>query len=280
MDPSFNEDPERAKTICRWLLDLEPRRTTFRAELRAERVDAELASLMSRLGFEHLEVGLQSASARELAAVGRGHHEGRFQEGVRLLHEHTLRFELQLIFGLPEQTWESYLDSIRAVLALQPPQVSLFPLHVLPGTDLWERGGDLGIEFTRFPPHFVTRHPRLGQDDLLRGRYLGRVVQLLYNLCPKSTAVLCRELRLGLLDLALGVAEALLRTAGPEADLRQQLLLRTETLQEHVLEHVAEASASTRASTEWRFRRSADAPPVRRSRRHDAHARGRSVAWG
>jgi anaerobic magnesium-protoporphyrin IX monomethyl ester cyclase len=169
MDPVFNLNAARAKEICRFIAEHNARRVSFHTEIWAEFMDDELASLMRAANFTFVEVGLQTTDVTALATVERRLKLEQFLQGLECLKRHAIAFELQLIYGLPGETPESFHKSLDFAVSLDPPKLAVFPLMVLPGTELWRKAGALGLEFEPTPPYYVRSHYSMTREDIARG---------------------------------------------------------------------------------------------------------------
>lgn len=107
---------------------------------------ASYFSAMRQIGFNRLSMGLQSTHDGELAALGRIHS---FADFTQTLEEARLAgFEnigADLMFGIPLQTTESYLASIRRLAALAPTHISAYSLTVEEDTPFGRMGDRLQI---------------------------------------------------------------------------------------------------------------------------------------
>lgn len=83
-----------------------------------------------------LEFGLQTTHEREGRAIKRVNDLARVDRAIRELHRRTINFEVSLIFGLPEQTLESFQASVDYCLRHKVPTIKAFPLMLLRGTPL------------------------------------------------------------------------------------------------------------------------------------------------
>ncbi len=166
MDPVFNLHAGRAKDICRFVAEHNPRGVPFHTEVWAEFIDDELARLMREARFTFVEVGLQTTDVTALATVERRLAMEKFLHGVECLKRHGIDFELQLIYGLPGETRESFLRSLAFARSLEPPQLAVYPLMVLPGTELRRKAGMIGLEFEPTPPYYVRRHATMSFADI------------------------------------------------------------------------------------------------------------------
>jgi len=88
-------------------------------------------------GVNRLSLGAQSAALPELALLGRNHSFDDVAEAVG--HARAAGFQnvsLDLIFGLPDQTVESWQDTMEKALALGTEHLSLYALSLEFGTPL------------------------------------------------------------------------------------------------------------------------------------------------
>lgn len=179
MDPVFNLNAERAKEICRFLAMHNTRGIPVHTEVWAEFIDDELASLMRDAHFSYIEVGLQTTDDNVLATVERRLRLQKFLDGIASLKKYSLPFEVQLIYGLPGDTRETFRKSLNFAAALDPSHLSVFRLMVLPGTELWRKAASLDLEYDSEPPYYVRSHFSMGQADIRYGREVKKALDWL-----------------------------------------------------------------------------------------------------
>jgi hypothetical protein len=190
MDPVFNLNAARAKGICDFIARNNHRKIRFHTEVWAEFIDEELARLFHEGNFKFLEVGLQTTDDAVLAAVERRLKLDRFIEGIGHLKKFKLEFELQLIYGLPGETRASFKRSLDFAASFEPPQLAVFPLMVLPGTELWRKAVALKLCFDPEPPYLIRSHPSM---DALDVKYGDKIVNALRYLGKSLTIRLLRK---------------------------------------------------------------------------------------
>lgn len=85
-----------------------------------------------------VELGLQTSNDAVAKRINRGHDFAAFCRGYRALREASgkIQISVHLIFGLPGESEEEMLQSVRDVASLSPDQVKIHLLHVLRGTPL------------------------------------------------------------------------------------------------------------------------------------------------
>ena len=99
---------------------------------------------LRRAGFNRVSLGVQSANNRELSAVGRIHTFEQVEKAVAAVRKGRIHnLSLDLIYGLPGQTMESWQESVRTIAALAPEHLSCYGLKIEEGTPLYERQDSL-----------------------------------------------------------------------------------------------------------------------------------------
>jgi radical SAM protein (TIGR01212 family) len=115
---------------------------------RADCLDSEVCEYLADLAERTVltvELGLQSSSDETAEKINRGHTYADFLDGYRRLREASDKIEIcvHIIFGLPGESREDMLKTVRDVAALAPDQVKIHLLHVLKSTEMariYERG--------------------------------------------------------------------------------------------------------------------------------------------
>lgn len=112
----------------------------FTVEVNPEDVDEELTSLLVDAGVNRVSMGVQSMDDEELKSIGRRHTALQATEAVEILRRGGVKnISLDLIYGLPGQSLQSWENSLERVLELNPKHLSAYSLSYEPGTLLWTR---------------------------------------------------------------------------------------------------------------------------------------------
>ncbi len=108
-----------------------------RADCLGEDVAEYLGELAERLPLT-VELGLQTANDEVADLINRGHSFADFVEGYNKLRAVSPKINIcvHVIFGLPEETEDMMMDTVRAVARLHPEQVKIHLLHVIEGTKM------------------------------------------------------------------------------------------------------------------------------------------------
>ena len=180
LDPTFDSDPKRALEVLELFRSKAPF-MRWKFELRAELLDKALVRRFSELDCS-LQIGLQSAKSATLAMVGRPGFDRRdFSRRIAMLGQAGVSFGLDLIYGLPGDALGDFKESLDFALGLEPNHLDIFPLALLPGTELAERAAELGIEAASAPPYIVRRTRELGPDGLAQAGRLARSCDRFYS---------------------------------------------------------------------------------------------------
>ena len=101
---------------------------------------------LRRAGFDRISLGMQSACPEELKAIDRIHTVRQVDEAVSACKKAGFKnLSLDLIYGLPGQTMDSWKQSVEHALSLIPQHLSCYGLKVEEGTPLAKRveGGEV-----------------------------------------------------------------------------------------------------------------------------------------
>jgi oxygen-independent coproporphyrinogen-3 oxidase len=108
-------------------------------------LSAEYLNKLHNLGVNRISLGMQSANQDELTLLERQH---TFDDVIRAVdwsrNAGINDLNLDLIFGLPSQTLQSWMTSLEIALSLRPDHLSLYALTLDPGTPLKQKV-DVGI---------------------------------------------------------------------------------------------------------------------------------------
>ena len=98
---------------------------------------------IGRSGYVFIEIGLQSKSDAVLARVNRGHTVAEFVAAVAAVRARGIDAGVHLIYGLPGDTRENFVDTANFLSELDVQGVKLHHFHVVAGSAMareWERG--------------------------------------------------------------------------------------------------------------------------------------------
>ena len=109
---------------------------SVRLSTRPDYIDEERLLLLQQHGVRLVELGVQSLDDRVLAAAERGHTAAQVAPAVALLKRFGFQVGLQLMVGMPEQSFASVQETVRKAIAMHPDVARIYPLLVIKGTPL------------------------------------------------------------------------------------------------------------------------------------------------
>lgn len=182
IDPVFNLTGQRLTWLSDTLAPYAARGMRLHTvEVDIERIGAPEAAQLVRAGVVSVETGPQSVGDLALASCHRAFDPDAFTRGVRACREAGISVESDLIVGLPGDTVDDVIAGISFAISADPGIVQISTLHVLPGTELWERAEELGLVFDSQPPHEVIATRDLSFADLRRLEALGKAATAIYR---------------------------------------------------------------------------------------------------
>ncbi len=105
-------------------------------------IEADKFIEFKQTGVNRLSIGIQSFQDLQLKKLGRIHNRKEAIHAVELAHSAGFEnLNLDLMFGLPEQTTEAAMEDVQTCLALEPTHISYYQLTLEPNTF-----------FYKFPP--------------------------------------------------------------------------------------------------------------------------------
>lgn len=108
--------------------------------------DARTVRALRRAGINRISLGVQSANNHELYAVGRIHTFEQVRRCVEAIGKGGIKnLSLDLIYGLPGQTMESWKQTLETVTALAPEHLSCYGLKIEEGTPLYTMQDSLSL---------------------------------------------------------------------------------------------------------------------------------------
>ena len=116
----------------------------FTVEANPDDVTPEWCSALASLGVNRVSMGVQTFEDDILRLIGRRQTAAQVTHAIANLRAAGItNISIDLIYGLPGQTLDSWKDSVEQAIALRPRHVSAYGLTYEPGTRLWlqrERG--------------------------------------------------------------------------------------------------------------------------------------------
>ncbi|MCU0286059.1 MAG: radical SAM protein [Acidobacteria bacterium] len=179
-DSNFNLPQQRGEQILDIILENEQFKmlgTSIFAQYLQEDLIRKMSHIQTNIG-----VGLQSTEPQTNITMRRQFSMAKMTAGVHLLKKYKLQFILQIIIGLPGDTYQSIWKTLNYALQLHPPVIDAFRLMVLPGTGYRRRAEELGIIYESLPNHYIICNNNMNITEINRAERMAQALTILYNL--------------------------------------------------------------------------------------------------
>ena len=135
-------------------------------EANPDSVSPKLLKRLKSEGFNRVSLGVQCDDDKILSAIGRPHNYEQAVSAVEKIRKAGFRnLSLDLIYGLPGQTLESWQKTLQNVLELKPEHISCYGLKVEEGTPLYSCK-----DYINLPDDDVQADMYLATVEILRSK--------------------------------------------------------------------------------------------------------------
>ncbi|MCU6708265.1 STM4012 family radical SAM protein [Paenibacillus sp. J5C_2022] len=121
---------DRLFRIVEETMGLDPSKASISVETSPETVSRERLQVLKDRQTDRISMGIQSFVEAEAAAIYRPQKPAEVERALELLGQfHFPVLNLDLIYGLPGQTVDSWLYSLQRALAYEPEEIFIYPLY-------------------------------------------------------------------------------------------------------------------------------------------------------
>ena len=140
--PSLLSPEGMDELLCavRARLNLEPD-AEITMEANPGSIEAEKFAAFAKCGINRVSIGVQSFEDEQLKALGRIHNGEEAKRAIQIAMDHFKSVNLDLMYGLPNQSLEAAKADIHTALSFKTPHLSFYNLTLEPNT-----------YFANFPP--------------------------------------------------------------------------------------------------------------------------------
>lgn len=105
---------------------------------RPDYISKEILDNLKYYGVDVIELGAQSFSPDVLLKSKRGHSQQAIYDACNLIKEYGITLGIQLMIGLPGDSYEACMDSVRRTIEIGPSLARLYPTVVISETELFD----------------------------------------------------------------------------------------------------------------------------------------------
>lgn len=183
VDRTFNASAKRALDIWQFLRD-EATETSFHFEIAPDLFSEEMFAFLQTIPPQlfDFEIGIQSTHEKTLAAINRKSSSRQALENLkRLVAINTVHLHVDLILGLPHETFASFGKSFNDIFSVGPHYIQMGLLKVLPRTPLSSQLEEFSLQHCLKPPYEVLSSRWLTHEELAELFWFGECVEAFYN---------------------------------------------------------------------------------------------------
>ena len=184
VDRTFNCREDHAMGIWSYLKDHDNGVTNFHFEIAGDLLTQKEIDLIKtmRPGLIQLEIGLQSTNDPTLTEISRQTDMERIFQNLHAVRQTgNVHQHLDLIAGLPYETYDRFKESFSRAFIFLPDQLQLGFLKVLKGTRMRENASEYGLVFREHAPYEVIRTKWIDYGELVRLKRICEMLETWYN---------------------------------------------------------------------------------------------------
>ena len=110
---------------------------SLRCSTRPDCITPDILENCKKYGMKTIELGVQSLDSEVLVKSGRGHDRDVVFEASGLIKEYGFSLGLQMMLGLPGDTYEKSIATAKDIISIHPDFVRIYPTLVVEDTALW-----------------------------------------------------------------------------------------------------------------------------------------------
>ena len=182
VDRTFNLRKERYMEIWKFLLENYREGITFHFEINANIFDDETLDFLEKVpkGYFQFEIGVQSINPETMVAIKRNNILDKLAHNVRRISR-NIHLHLDLIAGLPYETYDIFKNSFNYVYNLKPEMIQLGFLKLLKGTQMYDEIEKYQYKYYSRPPYEVFSNKFISFGELVKLKNLEKMLDYYYN---------------------------------------------------------------------------------------------------
>lgn len=183
VDRTFNCHEARAMEIMRFLIE-QKAISKFHFELDAGLISDEMMSFLKTVPADkfNFEIGIQSTYLPALQAVQRNSRWDRISRNIQLLKSYNnIHVHLDLIAGLPYESYDEFAESFNNVYALHPDVLQLGFLKLLKGSRMREQASEYEYIFQEQAPYQVLSNQYISYAQMIKLQRIEQILEKYHN---------------------------------------------------------------------------------------------------
>lgn len=183
VDRTFNCHEKRAMEIMQFILD-KGSSSKFHFELEASLISDEMLDFLKTIPADkfNFEIGIQSTNPATLEAVRRKSDWSRLCNSIKLMRSYNnIHLHLDLIAGLPFESYQEFAHSFNDAYALKPDVLQLGFLKLLKGSDMRFFAAQHNYIYQQQAPYQVLSNQYLDYSELIKLKDIEDLLEKYHN---------------------------------------------------------------------------------------------------
>lgn len=184
VDRTFNADYRRAMEIMEWIIWHNSNNVGIHLEITADIINEEFLDFLDNVPVNmfQFEIGVQSLNEDTLRRINRLTNIERLFNAVKRIREKgRVHVHLDLIAGLPGESYVSFKDSLNGIHSLEAEKIQLGFLKMLKGTAIFNDATKYGIKYRSKAPYEVIRTANISLQEILQLKSIEELIDKYYN---------------------------------------------------------------------------------------------------
>jgi anaerobic magnesium-protoporphyrin IX monomethyl ester cyclase len=207
LDRTFNMKRDFTLDIFRFILEHHRPQNVFQFEITADILHPDIIRFIQEhepKGLFRFEIGIQTVNQKANLEVSRKQNFDKTKGIIQALAD-KVEMHLDLIVGLPLETWDDVKYSFESVFQLFAPELQMGFLKFLKGTPVREKYAQHGFVFDPEPPYEVIESNYLSRHELAQLKLVEHALELYWNKPRAVRTLKYVTTRYSIFDFLLGL---------------------------------------------------------------------------
>lgn len=158
--------------------------TKFHFEISGDIIDDNMIEFLRTVpeGLFQFEIGIQSTNKKTLSLIDRKTNLEKLFDNIKRLREpDNIDIHVDLIAGLPEENYESFIESFNESFKLRPHMLQMGFLKMLKGSKIREESAKYGMAYTEYAPYEILKNDVMPFSEISHLKNIEEVTDRYYN---------------------------------------------------------------------------------------------------
>ncbi|MGL5088246.1 MAG: B12-binding domain-containing radical SAM protein [Cetobacterium sp.] len=182
VDRTYNLRKDRYLGIWEYLVENYKEGMTFHFEINANIFDEEVIEFLKKVPehYFQFEIGVQSINKETMNSINRRNLLERLRSNIKAISK-NIHLHVDLIAGLPHDTYETFKDSFDYVYELDSEMIQLGFLKILNGTRISKEIEKYNYKYIEFPPYEILSNCFISYEELVKLKNFEKMLDYYYN---------------------------------------------------------------------------------------------------